>query len=123
MYTSCMGLFSAKDRHLLSSVAGLAYSNPFLPERIAYERAALGRQFVDGGPVWSASVSDPDATPPNVISIYSSLQPRIEELHTRVAAAPDLSEEDLRIYEESVHYLLYQRYHANFVSGGSARGK
>jgi DNA-binding NtrC family response regulator len=119
-----MVIFAAQDRHLLSSVASLAYGNPFLPERITHERAALGRAFVDGGPVWSASVSDPDATPPNVAAIYSKLNARIEELHARIGAAVDSSDEDLRIYEESVHYLLYQRYHAQFVSAqGKAQGK
>jgi DNA-binding NtrC family response regulator len=120
MYNFCMAVFSTHDRHLLSSVASLAYGNPFLPERIKYERAALGRAFVDGGPVWSASVSDPDATPPNVAAIYTKLNQQIEALHGRIVGAVDCSEEELRIYEESVHYLLYQRYHADFVS---AKGK
>jgi DNA-binding NtrC family response regulator len=120
MYTECMSVFSGHDRKLLSSVASLGYGNPFLPERIAHERAALGRQFVDGGPVWSASVSDPDATPPNVVAIYSTLDRRIDELHKTLANAADCAEEDFRIYEESVHYLLYQRYHPRFVS---VRGK
>src|SRR5580700_2610783 len=71
------------------------------------QRAALGREFVDAGPVWSASVSDPDATRPNVISIYKRLSSRIEEFRARIEEAAGCSEEDLRIYEESVHYLLY----------------
>ena len=115
-----MSAFSAADRRFLAAVAGLGYSNPFLPERIRYERAALGREFVAGGPVWSASVSNPDATPPNVVSIYGKLNRRIAEFHARLAKAPDVSEEELTAYEESVHYLLYQRYHAAFVA---AQGK
>src|SRR5580698_699201 len=114
MYTECMSVFSGHDRKLLSSVASLAYGNPFLPERIAHERAALGGQFVDGGPVWSASVSAPDAPPPNVAAIYLKLSARIQDLHARILASTDCSEEDFRIYEESVHYLLYQRYHPHF---------
>ena len=66
-----MAVFARQDLHFLSSVAKLGYGNPFLPERIAFEKAALGREFVPGGPVWSASVSDPDADPPNV---YRDLQ-------------------------------------------------
>jgi DNA-binding NtrC family response regulator len=65
-----------------------------------------------------------------VVSIYSKLDQRIDELHTRIGAAPDCSDEDWRIYEESVHYLLYQRYHPGFVlaggvsaGGASAKGK
>ena len=65
--------FRGRSMHFLSSVAKLGYGNPFLPERIAYEKAALGREFVAGGEVWSASVSDPEAEPPNVTAIYKKL--------------------------------------------------
>jgi len=112
--------FSKRDRHLLSSVAQLAYCNPFLPERVALEEAVLGREFVPGGPVWSASVSDPEATPPNVAAIYAKLNARLDELHSRLAEASDVDADEFAIYEESVHYLLYERYHGDFVA---ARGK
>src|SRR5579863_1235590 len=106
MYRFRMSVFSARDRHLLASVAGLGYANPFLPERIAFEKAALGREFQPAGPVWSVSVSDPHATPPNVTAIYKKLSGRIETLREALAAASDVNAEDLVIYEESVHYLL-----------------
>jgi transcriptional regulator with AAA-type ATPase domain len=115
-----MAVFSRRDQHFLSSVAKLGYGNPFLPERIMYEKAALGREFVPGGPVWSASVSNPDAEPPNVAALYKKLNALMEVLPARLAAASDLREEELSAYEESVHYMLYQRYHARLVA---ARGK
>ena len=115
-----MPALSKRDHHLLSSVASLGYCNPFLPDRVALEKAVLGREFVAGGPVWSASVTHPEATPPNVASIYAKLGEHIEELHARLADASDVSAEELTIYEESVHYLLYERYHGDFVS---AQGK
>jgi DNA-binding NtrC family response regulator len=115
-----MELFSNKERHFLRSVAQLGYGNPFLPERIAHEKAALGPDFVPGGAVWSASVSDPDAESPNVVSIHKRLSALMEVLPARLAAASDVRDEDLAAYDESVHYLLYQRYHRKFVE---ARGK
>jgi len=115
-----MAVFSRKDQHFLSSVAKLGYGNPFLPERITYEKAALGREFVPGGPVWSASVSNPDAEPPNEAALYKKLNALLEVLPARLAAASDVRADELTAYEESVHYLLYQRYHARFVA---ARGK
>jgi transcriptional regulator with AAA-type ATPase domain len=120
MYTLCMAAFSKQDQHFLSSVAKLGYGNPFLTERITFEKAALGREFVPGGQVWSASVSDPDAESPNVASIYRKLSALMEALPARLAAAPDVSAEELVAYEESVHYLLYERYRPRFVA---ARGK
>jgi transcriptional regulator with AAA-type ATPase domain len=109
-----MPTFSARDRHLLASVAGLGYANPFLPERIAFEKAILGREFQAAGPVWSASVKDPEATPPNVIAVYRKLDERIGRLRDELVAAADCSGEELAMYEESVHYLLYQRYYSYF---------
>jgi DNA-binding NtrC family response regulator len=116
MYIFRMSAFSTHDRHLLASVAGLGYANPFLPERIAFEKAALGREFQPAGPVWSVSVVDPQSTPPNVIAIYKKLSGRIEALREILAAASDVDEDELAIYEESVHYLLYQRYYSDFAS-------
>jgi transcriptional regulator with AAA-type ATPase domain len=120
LYTKCMAVFSRQDQHFLSSVAKLGYGNPFLPERIAFEKAALGRDFVPGGEVWSASVSDPDAESPNVLAIYKRLSALMEVLPARLAAASGASDEELAAYEDSVHYLLYQRYHSRFVA---AQGK
>jgi transcriptional regulator with AAA-type ATPase domain len=115
-----MAAFSRSDRQFLSSVAKLGYGNPFLTERIAYEKAALGREFVAGGEVWSVSVTDPEAESPNVTAIYKKLTALMEVLPARLAAAPDLRDDELAAYEESVHYLLYERYRPHFVA---AQGK
>jgi transcriptional regulator with AAA-type ATPase domain len=114
-----MSLLSAQEERFLSSVANLGYGNPFLTERVTFERAALAREFVSGGPVWSASVSDPDTEPPNVAAIHKKLGPLMEELPARLAAATDVAQDQLVVYEECAHYLLYQRYHPQFVA---ARG-
>ena len=119
MYSFCMAAFKARDRHFLASVASLGYANPFLPERITFEKAALGRDFQVTGPVWSVSVTNPDATPPNVLAIYERLNASIETFRETLAAAPHPAPDELAIYEESVHYLLYQRYYGDFFA---ARG-
>src|SRR5580698_3215738 len=100
-----MAFLSKQEQHFLSSVANLGYGNPFLTERITFERAVLGREFVPGGAVWSASVSDPDAEPPNVASIYKKLSALMEALPGQLATASDVSDEELAAYDESVHYL------------------
>jgi DNA-binding NtrC family response regulator len=111
-----MAVFSTSDRHFLKSVASLAYANPFLPERIALQKAALGDEFEPYGPFWSASVTDPDVTPSNITAIYRKLNGRIENLHAQLMAAPVVREDEFAIFEESVHYLLYERYHPDFVA-------
>ncbi len=114
MYNFCMALISPAEQRLLEAAAGLAYSNPFLPERIEWERSALGREYLPSEPVWSVSVADPDADLPNILRIYEKLNALIERLHTRLANSAGLQPRDLAIYEESVHSLLYQRYYSSF---------
>ena len=109
-------LLQPNERALLESVARLAYCNHFLPERVEYERAALGRDFVAGEAVWSASVADPDAVRPNVLRIHARLQPILQALRESLVRTADVSARDLGIYEDCVHHFLYQRYYAKFVS-------
>ena len=42
------------ERAFAQSIVRLVYCNPFLPERIDCERAALGNDFVAGDRVWNA---------------------------------------------------------------------
>lgn len=114
-----MSIMSVSERHFLRQVANLAYCNPFLPERVAYEKAALGRDFVSGEPVWSASVAAPDLPRTNVVRIHGRLEPMLAGLRTRVASATSIAPEDLAMYEESVQHLLYLRYYPQFLRANS----
>ncbi len=113
-----MGALNESDRHFLHSVANLGYCNPFLPERVELERAVLGREFRAGGPVWSASVSDPAATRPNVPPITRKVEAAIGRLQQCLADAGDVQPEELADYAETVHYLLYHRYYPRFDHPG-----
>ncbi|HEY3837201.1 MAG TPA: sigma 54-interacting transcriptional regulator, partial [Bryobacteraceae bacterium] len=115
-------VFSAVDRRFLHATAGLGYSNPFLPERIEWERAALGREYLESEPVWSVSVADPDADLPNILRIHEKQVELIEGLYRRLAAASSLAADELADYEDSVHSLLYQRYYRNFVEANGRWG-
>ena len=114
-----MATFSSGERRFLSATASLAYSNPFLPERIEWERTILGREYLQSEPVWSVSVADPDADLPNILRIYEKLESLIERLHGRLSAASDLRPDELAVYEESVHALLYQRYYPSLRQASS----
>ena len=114
-----MSVFSADERRVLSAIARLGYCNPFLPERMKLEQEVLGRDFVPAGPVWSASVSDPDAVRPNVPLIYGKLCDVIEQVRPRLASAPNPDVESVAVYQDSVHYLLYQRHYTLFASAQS----
>src|ERR1039457_2289953 len=92
-----MPFLAASQRSLLRAVTGLGYCNPFLPERVKWERAALGAEFVEGEPVWSYRFDQPQPRP-------------------RQPAGP--REPDLVLYEDAVLYLLYTRYYSDFYDAG-----
>ena len=114
-----MSLYERSERRFLDAVSRLAYCNHFLPERVEHEKAALGTEFVAGEAVWSASVMHPDLVPANVLRISEKLQPAVNKIRERLTQAADVSAEELRIYEDCVHYLLYQQFYGRLASDGN----
>jgi transcriptional regulator with AAA-type ATPase domain len=110
-----MALLKPAERHFLAAVVQLAHCNHFLPERVEFEGAALGSEFVPGEAVWSASVANPDVVRPNLLRISEKLQPLVHTVRERLSDSADVSSEDLGIYEGCVHYLLYQKFYPRFV--------
>lgn len=106
------------ERSFLEAVSNLAFCNPFLPERTAYERAALGSEFVEGEPVWSMAVESPDLPRVNAWRIVERLEPIIENLRTRLLEGAKRSAHEMALYEDGVLHLLYQRYYRSFLSAG-----
>jgi transcriptional regulator with AAA-type ATPase domain len=98
----------------LEAVSRLAYANPFLPERVELERAALGAEFVEGEPVWSYRAEHPGPRE-NVWRVYRKLEPLLEGMRTRLP-------ENLILYEDAVLYLLYTRYYGSFVEASEKEG-
>jgi DNA-binding NtrC family response regulator len=120
-----MALLTAAERRTLESVSRLGYCNPFLPERVELERAALGNDFVEGEPVWSYRMGQ-TAPRENVWRVYRKAESRIEEIRRRLrgpggSALP----RDLALYEDGVLYILYTRYYSHFYEasfGASTTG-
>ena len=48
-----MAILNADDHRFLESVAKVSYANPFLAERIDYERQALGSEFDESQANWN----------------------------------------------------------------------
>ena len=108
-----MQLMSPGERSFLSAVSQLAYCNPFLPERITYERDALGADFIEGEPVWSLPVDEPDRPRANVWRIVERLEKVTETVRQRLPDA-QAGKALLLLYEDAVIHLLYQRYYRRF---------
>jgi DNA-binding NtrC family response regulator len=106
---------TTSERSFLRAVSRLAFCNPFLPERVDCEREALGADFVEGEPVWSLPVDEPERPRANVWRIVEKLEPLVEQLQAKLGA--EVRDEDLALYEDGVLHLLYQRYYGRLVAG------
>jgi transcriptional regulator with AAA-type ATPase domain len=109
-----MRFISTTERSFLEAVSGLASSNPFLPEHTAFERAALGTDFVEGEPVWSLPVDQPERPRANIWRIAARLEILTKELRDRLHSGISAPERDLVLYESAVERLLYQRFYPRF---------
>jgi DNA-binding NtrC family response regulator len=106
-------LFNSVDRRFGDAVRQMTSSNPFLPERIAAERAALGAQFEERGADWN--------TRPPTAQLnrnHDRLITRCAEVIARARAAwprdGRVEQDEARVYEAMVGYWLYQTYAARF---------
>lgn len=105
---SGMTFLTGGDRALAQAISRLAYCNPFLPERIECERAALGTEFVAGGTLWHAT-GEPGPMP-NVAALGRLADMLAGRLAARLTEGARPSPEDLQLYEDVVVYLLFSRY-------------
>jgi hypothetical protein len=96
-----MAFLTSPERAFLRAASRLAFCNPFLPERVEHERAALGSEFADDEPVWSFSILDPERRRTNVWRIGARLEELCPRLRDKLAARTPSSDEDRVLYEEA----------------------
>ncbi len=105
------------ERALSEAVGNLAYTNPFLPERVELERQGLGDEFVDSGSVWHVQVSSMSGGP-NSERLFQKAAPLAETLRTRLVDAEtreQASRDELMLYEDLVLYTLYHEFEAKIL--------
>ncbi len=108
-----MGFFEGEETAFAGAVSRLVYCNPFLPERIAGERDALGEDFVPSTAVWSVRAGG--TTPnPNVNALGERTRALADRLHRRLTLRTRLSSEEKSLYRDLVLYLLYSRYEDDY---------
>jgi transcriptional regulator with AAA-type ATPase domain len=112
-----MLFLSSSQKVLLQGVSRLGYANPFLPERVAAERAVLGQEFIEGEAVWSYRAEHPEPRA-NVWRTVAKLEPVVEQLAVRLSAGVSARPEELALYEDAALQLLYQRCYPKFYEAG-----
>src|SRR5580700_11566829 len=93
---------TAQDRAFLEAISGLGYCNPFLPERVDWERRALGAGFVEGDAVWSQAVDNPEEPRANVLRIVARLEPLAESMCAGLRQGSPAGAREGMLYEDAV---------------------
>ena len=105
-----MAIFEPEERAFAEAAAGVAYCNPFLPERLEWEQKALGDDFTESDAIWHPQLR-PQWVFPNV--------ERLQEKSTRTADAVRArleegkrpsSTKELELYEDLVLFTLYHEF-------------
>jgi transcriptional regulator with AAA-type ATPase domain len=107
---------SSEERRRATAISRIIYCNPFLPERLACEREALGTEFVDTDSAWNIG-SDPITGRANIHTIQRHCEQISGVGRQRLVerkGGPSLSAQELAVYEEVVLYLLYYRFREVF---------
>ena len=99
-------LIEPQERPLAEALAALDYANPFLAERTALERLALGPDFDESDAHWQLA-PDPAAHPPNVARLSRLAEDLVTRLHARLEHGARAEPHDLALYEDLVLFHLY----------------
>ena len=103
-----MRFLSNAEREFCRAASELAYCNPFLPERIQWERAALGEDFVERGAVWDVGRGG-EGEHPNILKIGDRAEALAKALRERLIAGARPAKADRLLYEDLVLYVLFHR--------------
>ncbi|MEW4570684.1 sigma 54-interacting transcriptional regulator [Tautonia sp. JC769] len=110
-----MALLSPSKSRIARAIARIGYCNPFLPERLALERRALGDAFVEVGPViWARPGVSIERLFPNVLTMRGQAEGLVGEMRSRLEQGHPASSEELLLYEDLALYLLYSHHMSAF---------
>ncbi|MGD9645505.1 MAG: sigma 54-interacting transcriptional regulator [Pirellulales bacterium] len=108
-----MSLFNSADRRFAEVVVRLAHCNPFLPDRIACERAALGDEFDAHLSDWNVRYED-EHDHPNLQRLVARSEATLEQARERLARRPGQYTAEVPLYEDFLLAVLYHRHRFGF---------
>ncbi|WP_238991318.1 sigma-54-dependent transcriptional regulator [Rariglobus hedericola] len=106
-------LFTAEERRFAEAVALINTTNPFLPERVEGERAALGAGFVAAGAEWN-KLPPAEASHPNHLRLTERAAAVLEQVRARWPRDGRVAKAEATNYEELAGFWLYQTYALRF---------
>jgi len=109
-----MALLNPDEQKFLESVVKVSYANPFLTERIDYERQALGSDFDESQAAWNLLGDDPETQQANTRKIAERAYAIIARMQPQLKKGLDTSRKELKLYEDTVLFLLYYYYAQRF---------
>src|SRR4029453_19329524 len=104
-----MRFLTPVERVQAAAIAGLAYGNPFLPERIAHEHAVLGDEFIAADAGWTRRPGR-EVQNANLEKIGARAEALARALHRRLVDGARPSDDETRLFEDVVLYVLYHRH-------------
>ena len=109
-----MAVLNAEDHHFLEAVVKVSYANPFLVERIEYERQALGADFDESHASWNLLGDDPETQQNNTRKIAERAYSIVAGIQQQLKKGAAAERKELQLYEDTVLFLLYYYYAQRF---------
>lgn len=106
-------LLRPEERAFAETVARINATNPFLPERVAEERSALGEEFVVAGAEWN-KLPPAERSHPNHVRLTDRAGSLIEQVRARWPRDGRVTAAEAAAYGELVGFWLYQTYALRF---------
>lgn len=104
-----MTLFTDAERTCAEALAGLNYCNPFLPERITFERRILGDAFIGTEEAWHKHPED-ESVRPNIDLITQRAKALADAGRARILRGKTPGETERGLYEDISLYYLFNEY-------------
>lgn len=104
-----MAFLSRAERRQTEAIAQIGYCNPFLPDRLKWERQVLGDRFHEGAAVMnlpSTSVAE-EKVFENFLLLVKCARELADTLRGRVLEGRCQREDDQRLYRETILFTLY----------------
>lgn len=108
-----MVLFTEAERRCAEALANLSYCNPFLPERIEYERVILGKDFTETDSAWHKHANE-EAGRPNIELLTQRAKMLTDSARERWIGGRQIGDIERALYEDTVLYFLFNKYTAPF---------